>query len=205
VNYLESSTELAARSGAHSLAGREDPSDFAELALPLFESVYNFARWLARNDADAEDLAQEVYLRAFRSFSTFEPGSNLKAWLFRILKNTFLSSRAKAQHRYAALLDFDEVLTTLPANSPDPVTTLVEKSRLEAVLAATQRLPIPLRDVLVLCDLEELTYRQAAQVLAIPVGTVMSRLARARRAVRKSLHPTHHTVSVVYRSGAFET
>jgi RNA polymerase sigma-70 factor, ECF subfamily len=178
------------------------PTSFEELALPLLDSIYNFARWLARNEADAEDLVQEAYLKALRSFSSFEPGTNFKAWIFRILKNTFLSSRSSAHCRHAALFDFDCLLTELPAKTLDPFTSLVNRARFDAVRAATQELPTILRDVLVLCDLEEASYREAAQALSIPIGTVMSRLARARKAMRKSMQAMHYEAADGRRAGA---
>src|ERR1700726_2942967 len=81
---------------------------FEELAMPLFDSLYNFARWLAQNSNDAEDLVQETYLKALRSFASFQPGTNFRAWMFKILKNTFLSSRSELEWRMTIDLDSDE-------------------------------------------------------------------------------------------------
>ena len=195
---VESGTNFVAESNTPYLTPCKSSSNFEELALPLFDTVCNFAHWLARNHADAEDLVQEAYLKAFRSFAAFEPGSDFRAWIFRILKNTFLSSRTSAQHRHTVFLDFDEELTRLPSNFLDPTSVLMDKARLDAVQAATQRLPIIFRDVLILCDLEEFSYREAAQALSIPVGTVMSRLSRARKAVRESVQNMHQTVARTY-------
>ena len=169
-------------------AQRDTPClGFEELALPLLNSVYNFAHWLAQNQADAEDLVQETYLRAWRGFRSFEPGSNFRAWIFRILKNTFLSARSSAQRRGTALLHSEELLSELPANSQRVDTMLIERVRLDAIRIAIERLPVSFREVLLLCDVEEASYRDIAQILSIPIGTVMSRLMRARRALRRSI------------------
>ena len=184
MRHIELGANSLACSNAPCLPSRGNSSSFEELALPLFASVYSFAHWLTGSEADAEDLVQETYLKAFRSFSTFEPGSNFRAWIFRILKNTFLTSRTSAQHRHTTLLNSDELLAELTSDSPDPVAILIDRARLDAVQTAMQLLPAIFREVLVLCDLEEASYRETAQTLAIPVGTVMSRLRRARKALR---------------------
>jgi RNA polymerase sigma factor (sigma-70 family) len=159
---------------------------FEDLAMPLFNSAYNFAYWLVRNKDDAEDLVQETYLKAFRSFASFQSGTNFRAWIFRILKNTFLSVRAQTQRHEAVTLRSDEVFE-LPASSDDIESILLERSRLDAVQLAIDQLPVIFREVLLLCDVEEASYREIADILSIPIGTVMSRLARARKAVRESL------------------
>jgi RNA polymerase sigma-70 factor (ECF subfamily) len=160
---------------------------FEELALPLLDSVYNFAHWLVQNQADAEDLVQETYLRAWRGFRSFEPGSNFRAWIFRILKNTFLTARSTAQRRGTTLLNSEELLPELQANIIGVDAMLIERARLDSIRIAIERLPVSFREVLLLCDVEEASYREIAQILSIPMGTVMSRLARARRAVRQSI------------------
>ena len=180
------------RSNAPALPSCESLPDFDELALPLFNGLYSFARWLARSEADTEDLVQETYLKAFRSFATFQPGTNFQAWIFRILKNTFLTSRTSAQSRLTSLSNSDEVLADLPSDFPDPDTVLMDRVRLDALQTAMQQLPLSLREVLVSCDLEQASYRETAQALSIPVGTVMSRLARARKALRESVHAIWH-------------
>jgi RNA polymerase sigma-70 factor (ECF subfamily) len=173
------------------LPGRSSPStsaagSFEDLAMPLFDSAYNFAYWLAQDRDDAEDLVQETYLKAFRAFASFQPGTNFRAWIFQILKNTFLSGRARTQRRDAVTLSSDEILE-LPASSDSIESMLFERSRLDAIRVAIDQLPIIFREVLLLCDVEEASYREIAEILSIPIGTVMSRLARARKAVRESL------------------
>jgi RNA polymerase sigma-70 factor (ECF subfamily) len=175
------------------LLGTSSPSTepaavaFEDLAMPLFDSAYNFAYWLVQNHDDAEDLVQETYLKAFRGFASFQPGTNFRAWIFQILKNTFLSERARTQRRAAVTLSSDEGLPELPACSDCVESILFERSRLDAIRSAIEQLPIIFREVLLLSDVEEASYREIAETLSIPIGTVMSRLARARKAVRESL------------------
>jgi RNA polymerase sigma-70 factor, ECF subfamily len=157
---------------------------FEELAIPLFDSLYNFARWLAQNPNDAEDLVQETYLKALRSYSSFEHGTNFRAWIFQILKNTFLSSRSKLERRMTLAIDSEE---DLPATSATPESLLIGESGVHAVRCAIEQLPVIFREVILLCDVEDASYREIAQILSIPIGTVMSRLARARKMVRASL------------------
>jgi RNA polymerase sigma-70 factor, ECF subfamily len=158
--------------------------EFEQLAMPLFASLYNFAHWLAQNQNDAEDLVQETYLKAWRNFASFEPGTNFRAWIFRILKNTFLGSRTKLECRMTLALDSEE---DLPATCATPESLLIGRSEIDIVRRAIQQLPLIFREVLLLCDVEEASYREIAEILSIPVGTVMSRLARARKMVRESL------------------
>jgi RNA polymerase sigma-70 factor (ECF subfamily) len=157
---------------------------FEELAMPLFDSLYNFARWLAQNQNDAEDLVQETYLKALRSFASFEPGTNFRAWIFQILKNTFLGSCSKLERRMTLAMDSEE---DLPATSDTPESLLIALSNIDAVRCAIEQLPVIFREVVLLCDVEDASYREIAQILSIPIGTVMSRLARARKMVRQSL------------------
>jgi RNA polymerase sigma factor (sigma-70 family) len=157
---------------------------FEELAMPLFDSLYNFARWLAQNQNDAEDLVQETYLKAWRSFASFQPDTNFRAWIFRILKNTFLGSRSKLERRMTTAMESEE---DLPATSATPESLLIGRSDMDAVQRAIEQLPIMLREVILLCDVEGASYREMAEILSIPMGTVMSRLARARKMVRELL------------------
>src|ERR1700688_2416568 len=165
-------------------------SEFEDLALPLFDSLYNSAGWLARNENDAEDLVQETYLKALRSFASFQPGTNFRAWIFKILRNTFLSSRTKLELRVTVAMDSEEDLTVLPSTSSTPESLLIERSGTDAVRCAIEQLPVVFREVILLCDVEDASYREIAEILSIPMGTVMSRLARARKAVRDSLRST---------------
>jgi RNA polymerase sigma-70 factor, ECF subfamily len=163
---------------------------FEELAMPLFDSLYNFARWLVHNSNDAEDLVQETYLKALRSFATFQRGTNFRAWIFQILRNTFLSSRTKFERRMTEALDSDEGEPELAIDTETPETILINRSDSQLLQRAIDDLPVHYRETLLLCEVEEMSYQEIAQILSIPIGTVMSRLARARKAVRESLGST---------------
>jgi RNA polymerase sigma factor (sigma-70 family) len=160
---------------------------FEELAMPLFDSLYNFARWLVHNANDAEDLVQETYLKALRSFATFQRGTNFRAWIFQILRNTFLSSCSKLERRVTVAMDLEEDSPALPETRVTPESLLIERSGCDAVRCAIEQLPVILSEVILLCDVEDASYREIAEILSIPIGTVMSRLARARKAVRKTV------------------
>jgi RNA polymerase sigma-70 factor (ECF subfamily) len=160
---------------------------FEELAMPLFDSLYNFARWLVRNQSDAEDLVQETYLKALHSFASFQHGTNFRAWMFRILKNTFLSSCSKLERRMTVAMDLEEDGHELPVDTETPETILMNRSSSQLLQRAIHNLPVHYRETLLLCEVEEMSYQEIAGVLSIPTGTVMSRLARARKAVRESL------------------
>jgi RNA polymerase sigma-70 factor (ECF subfamily) len=160
---------------------------FEELAMPLFDSLYNFARWLVHNSNDAEDLVQETYLKALRSFATFQRGTNFRAWIFQILRNTFLSSCSKLERRVTVAMDLEEDFSPLSVTPITPESLLIERSDSDAVRCAIEQLPVILREVILLCDVEDVSYREMAEILSIPIGTVMSRLARARKAVRKTV------------------
>jgi RNA polymerase sigma-70 factor (ECF subfamily) len=155
--------------------------------MPLFDSLYNFAHWLAHNSNDAEDLVQETYLKALRSFATFQHGTNFRAWIFQILRNTFLSSCSKLERRVTVAMDLEEDFSALSVTPITPESLLIERSDSDAVRCAIEQLPVILREVILLCDVEDASYREMAEILSIPIGTVMSRLARARKAVRKTV------------------
>ena len=180
-------------------SGRERDSQtsaFEELALPLLPSLYNVAFWLSRNAADAEDLVQETFLKALRGFTTFEKGTNFKAWLFRILRNTYLTSRSGLAAKRTVWLE-DELnkgsesgLLQYPEAAIDrqtPETNLVRMRDRAALQSAMEQLPAPFLEVILLCDVEEMKYKEIAIVLEVPIGTVMSRIARARTALRQAL------------------
>jgi RNA polymerase sigma-70 factor (ECF subfamily) len=163
---------------------------FEELAMPLFDSLYNFARWLVHNSSDAEDLVQETYLKALRSFASFQPGTNFRAWMFRILRNAFLSSCSKLDRRMTVAMDSEEDFPISSATSATPESLLIQSSGIEACREAIEQLPVIFREVILLCDVEDASYQEIAEILSIPIGTVMSRLSRARKGVRDSLRRT---------------
>jgi RNA polymerase sigma-70 factor (ECF subfamily) len=161
---------------------------FEELAMPLFDSLYNFARWLSHNSNDAQDLVQETYLKALRGFASFQRGTNFRAWIFQILRNTFLSSCSRLDQRMTVAMDSEEDGPELAVDTETPETILLSRSDSQLVQKAIEDLPAHYRETLLLCDAEEMSYQEIAQILSIPIGTVMSRLARARKAVRETLH-----------------
>jgi RNA polymerase sigma factor (sigma-70 family) len=175
------------RFGASSSPDNPPLAGFEELAMPLFDSLYNFASWLVHNKSNAEDLVQETYLKALRSFASFQPGTNFRAWMFRILKNTFLSSSSTLGRRMTVEIDSEEDVPVLPATSATPESLLIERFQEDAVRNAIDQLPVIFREVLLLSDVEDASYREISEILSIPIGTVMSRLARARKAVRESV------------------
>jgi RNA polymerase sigma-70 factor (ECF subfamily) len=162
---------------------------FEQLALPLFASLYNHAHWLTRNQAEAEDLVQETFTKALRAFDSFQAGTNFKAWIFRILRNTFLTTRAGiAAARTVFLEDHPDTLDTT-ASGPTPEDILLRLDNQAAIHTALEQLQPELREVLLLCDVEEIKYKDIAVILDVPIGTVMSRISRARRTLRQLLQP----------------
>jgi len=184
----------AASSAAASVqdAGRATSASatFEELALPLLASLYNVARWLTRDAAEAEDLVQEALVKALRGFAGFEPGTNFKAWIFRILRNTYLTSRSGLAVVRTESLEEEMETGAAPEAAIDretPEMNLMRLSDRAELEAALEELTPPLREVVLLCDVEEMKYREIAAVLEVPIGTVMSRVARARAALRRTL------------------
>ncbi len=162
---------------------RLSAASFEELALPLFDQLYNFAHWLTQDRAEAEDLVQETYAKALRGFSSFQAGTNFRAWMYRILRNSFLSSRTGLK----MTVELDEDSSSLLTESATPESLLIESANREMVQQALQELPVGFREILLLCDVEEMSYREIAETLAVPIGTVMSRLFRARAGLRVEL------------------
>ena len=176
------------RFGVSSSQHNQSMAGFEDLAMPLFDSLYNFAGWLSHDSNDAEDLVQETYLKALRSFASFRPGTNFRAWMFQILRNTFLSSCSKLERRMTVELDSEDDGPELAVENQTPETILMNRSSSQQVQRAIDVLPVHYRETLLLCEVEEMSYQEIAEILSIPIGTVMSRLARARKAVRAALH-----------------
>jgi RNA polymerase sigma-70 factor, ECF subfamily len=161
-------------------------ASFEELAMPLFRQLYNFAHWLTQDRSEAEDLVQETYVKALRGFGGFQPGTNFRAWMYRILRNTFLTSRTSSKAGATVALEEeeeDQIATTVET----PESIFIANAQREAVQNALAALPVPFREILLLCDYEEMSYQEISDTLGIPMGTVMSRLSRARRALRLGL------------------
>ncbi len=159
---------------------------FEELSLPLFGPLYNYACWLTRDEAEAEDLVQETYLKALGGFASFATGTNFRAWMYRILRNTFLTSRSGL--RAAPMVSIDEEPEQFERCSRDtPESLLFHRVNGDVLRQAIEALPLPFREVLLLADVENMSYKEMADCLSIPVGTVTSRLQRARRKVREAV------------------
>jgi len=156
--------------------------------MPLFDSLYNFAHWLTQNREEAEDLVQETYAKALKGFDSFQPGTNFRAWIFRILRNTFLTSRTGlAATRTVPLETEDDKEQTVAVSHETPESILLGQADQQRVQTALEQVPVIYREVLLLCDVEEMSYQEIADTLAVPIGTVMSRLYRARKALRAAL------------------
>jgi RNA polymerase sigma-70 factor, ECF subfamily len=152
--------------------------------MPHFERLYNFACWLTHDRQEAEDLVQETYAKALRGFSTFQPGTNFRAWIYRILRNAFLTSRTGLKATATVPLDLASEEETPLVLVETPESLLLQRSNGQLVQQALEQLPVAYREVLLLCEVEEMSYQEISAALVIPMGTVMSRLSRARKALR---------------------
>jgi RNA polymerase sigma-70 factor (ECF subfamily) len=167
--------------------GADLRSGFEELALPLFEPLYNYARWLTHDPIEAEDLVQETYLKGLRGFGSFAPGTNFRAWMYRILRNTFLTSRSGLRAVPPLSIDEDPEAYEQISETETPESLYFARADSETLRRTMEALPLPFREVLVLSDVENMSYREIAETLSIPIGTVTSRLIRARQKVRTTL------------------
>jgi RNA polymerase sigma-70 factor, ECF subfamily len=173
----------------------EDRKRFQRDALPLLDSLYAGALRMTRNPADAEDLVQETMLRGYRSFDRFEPGTNLKAWLFRIMTNAYINTYRKRQREPLKVSqddieDFDlyqELKNHDPAYSATPESIVLDNLLDSDITQAIDDLPEQFRMAVILSDLEGFTYAEMAAIMGVPMGTVMSRLHRGRKALQKRL------------------
>jgi len=153
---------------------------FEALILPLMNDAYNLARWLMKNQEDAEDMVQESYLKAFRFFASFHEGTHCRAWLLQIVRNTCYTALGGRKLKQKEV-PIEEEDNQVADPSPLPPASLIRKATIEAVREAIESLPVDFREALVLRELEGLSYREIAEVTGVPLGTVMSRLARARQ------------------------
>ncbi len=165
---------------------RSTAGTFEELAMPLFDQLYNFARWLTQNQSEADDLVQETYVKALKGFSSFQAGTNFRAWIYRILRNTFLTSRTARGARVTVPLD-EEDSPEIPDSSGTPETIFIGHAQEQMLQSAMEELPVHFREILLLVEVEEMSYQEISETLAIPMGTVMSRLSRARKGLREIL------------------
>lgn len=164
-----------------------DTGSFEELAMPLFARLYNFAHWLTQDRASAEDLVQETYMKALRGFPSFQQGTNFRAWMYRILRNTFLTSQTGLKVSASVSLDSDDDQSAEPAAAETPESVLLARVEQKMIQDTLEKLPVKSREIILLCDLEEMSYQEIGETLGIPMGTVMSRLSRARKAMRELL------------------
>jgi RNA polymerase sigma-70 factor (ECF subfamily) len=155
---------------------------FESEALPHLDRLFRLAMWLERDRAAAEDLVQETLIQALRSFHRYTPGTNCRAWLVAIMQH-LRSNRRRAAYRHREVEDVDgQIADTVPFVPAVPQTLTDED-----MLAALRGIPEPYQDIILLCDVEDMTYKEIAEALSIPIGTVMSRLHRGRAALRKQL------------------
>jgi RNA polymerase sigma-70 factor (ECF subfamily) len=165
---------------------------FDEEFMPHIDSMYNFAYKLTLDEENAKDLVQDTYLKAFRFITSFEQGTNAKAWLFRILKNSFINDYRK-KSKQPAKVDYQEVETVYNSEDADYKLTVDLRSETmqnrigDEVTIALNSLAVDFRIVIILCDLEGFTYEEMAKILDIPIGTVRSRLHRARNLLKEKL------------------
>ena len=173
-----------------------DQAEFAELAMPYMSALYSAALRMTRNPADAEDLVQETYLRAYRGFGGFREGTNLKAWLYKILTNTFINI-VPGQEAPPEQVDLDDTedfylyrrLGGLEAANADrtPEAEVLDEIPDEIVKDALEALPEQFRMAVLLADVEGFSYKEIAEIMDVPIGTVMSRLHRGRKQLQKAL------------------
>ena len=167
------------------MQGTEEREQFGQALLPHLDAAYNLARWLTRDDHDAEDLVQAAYLRALKFFGGFH-GANSRAWLLTIVRNACYTWLQQKRARGTASA-FDEEIHGAGSDAGDPEKQLLSADQKQSVRRAVEELPLELREVVVLRELEGLSYKEIATIAEIPLGTVMSRLARARERLRQSL------------------
>ena len=171
-------------------------AEFADLAMEYMPALYSAALRMTRNPSDAEDLVQETYLKAYRAFGGFEAGSNLKAWLYRILTNTYINTY-RAKKRRPEIADVEDVedlylYRRLSGDQPTGLGRSAEDVALDRftdddVKSAIESLPDSFRIAVLLADVEGFSYKEIAEIMDVPIGTVMSRLHRGRRALQKAL------------------
>jgi RNA polymerase sigma factor (sigma-70 family) len=158
---------------------------FEQAVLAHLDAAYNLARWLTRNSHDAEDVVQEAYLRAFKSFGGFRGGDG-RPWLLTIVRNTFYTWMQQNRARELSTI-FDEEIHEVQSEECDPETLLVRGADVKLLTSALEELPLEYREAIVLRELEGLSYKEIADVAEVPIGTVMSRLARARKRLQHIL------------------
>jgi len=176
------------------LSKEEKDRIFEEEALPHLNALYNYARSISRSTEDAEDLVQETYMRAYRFFHQYEPGTNCKAWLFTILRNLY-NTNYKKYKKTPDQVHYDEIeaiyknIRNEDLNSiiKDPESKFFDNILPDEIKDALEELPEEFRSTILLTDIEDFSYKETAEILDVPIGTVMSRLHRARNMLKKKL------------------
>ena len=191
VGTKQASERLVPETSVSPSATREEDVRFESEALPFIDDVYRFALSLTRDASDADDIVQETFLRAYRSWHTFQPGSDARRWLFTITRNVFLRSRER-ERRHVDIEDGDvEALTTFATHGQmvrdgsDQILSRIDLA--PALRRALDELDEPFKSAVLLVDLEDQSYEAAAQILGVPIGTVRSRLFRGRRILQDKL------------------
>jgi RNA polymerase sigma-70 factor, ECF subfamily len=174
--------DVAARQEWDALQEQDRLARFELLVVPHMAAAYNLVRWLTRNDHDAEDMVQEAYLRAFRFFNGFRGGDS-RAWLLAIVRNTCYTWLDQNRHPQSDQRDLAESMS----DDPGPETLMLERIDRDMLHRAIELLPAEFREIIVLREMEDLSYKEIAAVTGVPIGTVMSRLARARSRLQQAL------------------
>jgi RNA polymerase sigma-70 factor, ECF subfamily len=163
---------------------------FEEVVLPHLDAAFNYARWLTKNDVDAEDVVQDACVRALRFFSSLR-GDDARAWLLTIVRNTWYGRFPRRSGCAPTTVGVDTDKNEPPDESLDPEALVIQRQTVDTVRQTLEALPADFREVLVLRELEGLSYKEIATVVGIPIGTVMSRLARARERLQAALAASH--------------
>ncbi len=158
---------------------------FEETIMPHLDAAFNLARWLTRNEHDAQDVVQDAFLRAFKFFEGFH-GGNSRSWLLSIVRNTTYTWLQKNRRPELATV-FDEEIHDIEDTSSNPEVLLLKNADRQEIMKAVEELPVEFREAMILRELEGMSYREIADMTDVPVGTVMSRLARARKRLQQSL------------------
>ena len=167
------------------LKDQDKQAQFEQTVLPHINAAFNLAHWLINNDQDAEDIVQESYLRAYKYYSSYQ-GGNSRAWLLTIVRNTCYTWLHENQAQ-GLTVDLDDELSSVEFDSADPELCLQIKADQQSVSRALEELPAPYRELIVLREMEALSYKEIALIAGVPIGTVMSRLARARQQLKEFL------------------
>lgn len=181
--------------GFRKSAKQDHRSEFERLSMEHMDALYASALRLTRNPKDAEDLVQDTYLKAFRFFDSFEPGTNIKAWMFKILTNTFINKyRRKVKEKEMAEAPAEDIMldrfisTAQVRAVQDPESDFFDRLLSDEVVEALDQVPVDFRMVVILADIQDFSYKEIAEIVGCPVGTVMSRLFRGRRILQKHLY-----------------